>query len=192
MPAKMPMLHWLDHQRSSHHRTMPGTAMRPRARTMTTTTTPRTRTCHNYIMVGQMPVCNAWGDASAMRAKRPAQRGQQCQHNAGNNDSAMLARTPVQCEQGRQRNASKTTSPRLAGPEGQVAGEQRRLRQQKSQTTTMSTMTMPRTLTFHDCVVMGQMPVCNADGNVGATQVTSPAQQGQRCPHNKGRDAQHR
>jgi len=128
--------------------------------------------------------CNAGGDASAMRAKRPAQRGQQRQCNAGNNNNAMLAWMPVQNGQRHQRNAGKTASSRLAGHEGQVAGEPRRLRQQKPQTTTMSLVTTPHMLMFHDCVVMGQTPVCNAYGNAGAMRVTSPAQQGQRCPCN--------
>jgi hypothetical protein len=178
MPAKTPTLHWPDHPRLSHRGTMPGMAMRPQARTMTTTTTPRTRTCCDCIMVGQTPICNAGGNASAMRATRPARHGQQRQCNAGNNNSAMLAWMPAQCGQGRQRNAGKTASARLAGHEGQVAGERRRLRQHKPQTKTMSLVTMPHTLTFHDCVVMGQMPVCNADGNAGVMRVTSPAKRG--------------
>jgi hypothetical protein len=192
MPAKTPTLHRPDHPRLSHRGMMPGTAMRPQARTMTTTMTPRTRTCRDCIVVGQTSVCNAGGDASAMRAKRPAQRGQQRQCNAGNNNNAMLAWMPVQNGQGCQRNAGKTASSRLAGHEGQVAGEPRRLRQQKPQTTTMSLVTTPHMLMFHDCVVMGQTPVCNADSNAGAMRVTSLAQQGQRCQCNKGSDTQRR
>jgi hypothetical protein len=46
----------------------------------------------------------------------------------------------------------------------------------KTQATTMSTMTMPRTPTCHDCVVTGQTPVADADSNAGATMVTSPEQ----------------
>jgi hypothetical protein len=192
MPAKTPMVHWPDHPRPSHRGTTPGTAMRPQTRTMTTTTTPCTRTCRDCVVVRQMPVCNAGGNASAMRAKRPAQRGQQRQRNAGNNNSAMLARTPARRGQGRQRNTGKTTSARLAGHEGQVARERRRLRQQKLQTMTMSLVTTLRMLTFQDCVMTGQTPVRNADGNAGATWVMSPAQQGQRCPRDEGSDAQHR
>jgi hypothetical protein len=95
MPAKTPTLHRLDHPRPSHRGMTPSTAMRPQARTMTTTATPRTQTCCDCVVVGQMPVCNAGGNASAMRAKRPARHGQQHQRNAGNNNSAMLARTPA-------------------------------------------------------------------------------------------------
>jgi hypothetical protein len=187
MPAKMPTLHQPDHPRPSHRGTMLGTAMRPKARTMITTTTPCTQMCCNCVVVGQMPVCDAGGNANAMRAKRPAQREQQRQFNAGNDNSAMLARMPAQRGQRCQRNAGKTASARLARHEGQVARERRQLQQQKPQTTTMSLVTTPHTLTFHDCVVMGQMPVRNADGNTGATRVTSPARRGQRCPRNKGR-----
>jgi hypothetical protein len=189
MPAKTPTLHPPDHQRPSHCGTMPGTAMRPWARTMTRTTTPRTWTCNDCVLVGQTLVCYAGGDASAMRAKMPAQRGCQRQRNAGKDISAMLARMLAQGGRGCQRNTGKTASTRLTGHEGQVAGEQRRLRQQKPQTTTMSTTTMPCTLMCHDCIVTGRMPVCNAYNNVGVTQVTSPAQQGQRCQRDAGSDA---
>ncbi len=162
--------------------------MRPRARMMTTTMTPHTRMCRNCVLVGQTLVCDAGGNASMMRAKRPARRWQQRPRNPGIN-SAMLARTPAPRGQGRLHNTGKTTSARLAGHESQVAEERRRLRQQIPQTMTMSMMTMSRTLTCHDCIVTGRMPVHNAYGNAGATWVTSPARQGQRCPRNAGSDA---
>jgi hypothetical protein len=143
-----------------------------------------------------LQLCLGWADASL-------QCWGQCQHDEGKEasatlvtmpvqcdiNSAMLARTPARRRQGRLRNAGKTTSARLARHESHVAGERRRLRQQKPQTTTMSTMMTPRTLTCHDCTVMRRMPVCNAYGNAGTMWVTSPAQQGQRCPCNAGSDA---
>jgi hypothetical protein len=110
-----------------------------------------------------------------MRVKRPAQRGQQCQHNACNDNSAMLARMPAQCGQGHQCNTSKTASARLAGHEGQVARERHRLRQQK---TTDNNNEHDENVTYADvshCIVTEQMPVCNADSNTGEMQVTSQA-----------------
>jgi hypothetical protein len=50
-------------------------------------------------------------------------------------------------------------------------------------------MTTPRMLMCHGYVGTGQVPVCNADGNVGAMQVTSPAQQERRCPRDESSDA---
>jgi hypothetical protein len=40
-----------------------------------------------------------------------------------------------------------------------------------------------------DCVMTGQMPVCDAGGNRDVTRAVMPAQQGQRRLHNEGNNA---
>ncbi len=43
--------------------------------------------------------------------------------------------------------------------------------------------------TCPDCVMTGQMPVCDAGSDAGVPRVAMPAQQGQRRPRDEGNDA---
>jgi hypothetical protein len=183
MPARTPTLHPLYHLRPSHCGTMSGMAMEPRARAMTTTTTPTTRMCCNCVLVADASL-RCWG---------------RCQRNEGKEASAMLVTTPAQCRKKQQRTACKDAvgEDACAPPAKSPAQDQPDMKakspgngagysNKKPQMTTMSTIMTPRTLTCHDCIMTGRTPVFNAYGDAGATWVESsttrtkmPMQRGQ-------------
>jgi hypothetical protein len=53
--------------------------------------------CRDCFVTGQTPVCNAGGNAKAMRATMPVQRGQKRPRNKGNDAGAMAGTMTAQC-----------------------------------------------------------------------------------------------
>jgi hypothetical protein len=101
---------------------------------------------------------------------------QQRQRNAGIEACAMPAMTPVQYGQG-------------AGPSKAYHHAMMLGRATKPMAMMISIATSSHTLMCCGCVMTGQTPVCDAGSNAGAARVTTtPVQQGQRHPCNKGND----
>ncbi len=122
--------------------------------------------------------------AAPARPRRPTR--QQCWYNTSNKDSLTLAMTPVRCTQGHQRNANKMQLlPRLdhRRPKS-LRADFRYSNKATSNNVERGNNTSPTT--GRNCVMTGQMPVCDADSNAGVPRAATPAQQGQRHPRNKG------
>ncbi len=119
--------------------------------------------------------------------RRPTRQQRRC--NASNKDSLTLAMTPVQCGQVHQHNAKKM--PLLPWPDRQ---RPKLLRADAGYSNEATENDIERNndaspTTGCNCVMTGQMPVCDAAGNAGVRRAAMPAQQGQRRPRDEGNNA---
>ena len=122
------------------------------------------------------------GPSKANLATTLVQYWQQEKLDAGNDASAMRERTPVQ----HQKNAIAAFLPDCQRPKllWADAGYSNKATENDVEHDKDAS---PRTCC--DCVMTGQMPVCDAGGNAGALRVATPAQHGQRHLRNKGNNA---
>ncbi len=121
------------------------------------------------------------GPSKANSATTLAQCQQQGQLDAGNDASAMQARTPAQ----RQKNAiaasARPSKAKVLWADAGYSNEATGNNVERNNDTSPTTC--------RNCVMTGQMPVCDAGGNRGVSRAAMPAQQGQRCPRDKGNNA---
>jgi hypothetical protein len=121
------------------------------------------------------------GPLKANLATTPAQRRQQGQLDTGKDASVMRARTPAQ----RQRNAiAALARPLKAKLLRANAGYSDKATGKDDERNNNASPAM-----CHNCVMSGRMPVHDAGGNAGVPRVATPAQQGQRRPHDEGDNA---
>jgi hypothetical protein len=121
------------------------------------------------------------GPSKANLATMPAQRRQWGQLDAGNDASAMWVRTPMQCQKNAIAALARPSKAKLlwadAGYSNKATGDGVERNNDASPAT------------CHDCIMIGWVPVCDAGGNAGVLRAATPAQQGQRRPHDKGNNA---
>jgi hypothetical protein len=132
-------------------------------------------TCHDCIMTGQMPVCDAGSNAGVPRVATPAQQGQKRLHDKGNNAGATPAMSTARCWQGRQR------MPRLLHDWADASLQC--WRQHKGNKGNNASATRAKAPTRQ-----GQWCRRIAGNNDSAMLVMTPAQCGQGRQHNAGKD----
>jgi hypothetical protein len=111
----------------------------------------------------------------------PAQGRQQGQLDAGDDASAMRARTPVQCQKITIAALARLLKAKLLWADAGYSNKATGNNDERNNNASMATC--------RNCVMTGQMPVCDAGGNAGMPRVATPARQGQRRPRDKGDNA---
>jgi hypothetical protein len=121
------------------------------------------------------------GPSKANSATMLAQRQQQGQLDAGNDAGAMRARTPAQ----NQKNAiAALARPSNAKSLWANAGYSNKATGNSNECNNNASLAI-----CCDCIMTGQMPFCDADGNAGVTRAATPVQHWQRHPRNEGNNA---